>query len=61
MSLFPRTVEHAFNVTVQRSHNAEPQTSFVKKEIWKQAEAQFAAIEAGAAAGLREAKKKLGL
>jgi hypothetical protein len=39
----------------------EPQTSFLRKEIWKQAKAQFAQIDAGAAAGLREARKKLGL
>jgi hypothetical protein len=31
----------------------EPQTSFLKKEIWKQAEAQFAEIEEEASAGLR--------
>jgi hypothetical protein len=38
----------------------EAQTSFLTKEIWKQAEAQFALIETEAAAELRDAKKKLG-
>jgi hypothetical protein len=38
----------------------EPQTSFLKREIWKQAKAQFAQIEAEASAGLRDAKKKFG-
>ena len=47
---------HVYAIVVYK--NGEPETSFIKKQIWKQAEQQFAEIERDRASNLEDALRR---